>query len=354
MKKIYMIICVFAFSLFQITGQSQFYSVDDLYNMALENSFSLAEKSAKQKAAGYRVKEARSNGAPKLSFESTLSYISNPDTLTVEAGSFGQIANPLDPPNPYILPADDTVFEMSGNTYYDFKLIVDQPVFTWGKIYNAYLAAKEGAAAAGIEPLKLKDQLKTEIKIYSLTLHHLKEIELAVSRQKEIAIRLERIAEDSYDNGMILQTEYLDAQTKRSEVELTENIITEQINQLVLNLTYITGVELTAVMIETENRTVPELQSWDEITNDAVQKNSDLSMLRHSIKAEEYKTKIQKGTYYFKPDLAFHMELSYSGSYFPFIQSGWNDKDKGNLTLTVGIKAPLADFGTMYASVKES
>ncbi|MDA3811848.1 MAG: TolC family protein, partial [Spirochaetaceae bacterium] len=269
-----------------------------------------------------------------------------PDTLTVEAGSFGTV--------PIIMPATDTVFEMSGNTYYDFKLIIDQPVFTWGKIYNAYLATKEGAAAAGIETLKLKDQLKTEIKIYSLTLHHLKEIQLAVSRQKEIAIRLERIAEDSYENGMILQTEYLDTQTKRSEAELTGNIITEQINQIVLNLTYITGVELTAVMIETENIRIPELQSWNDIFKESIQNNSDLSLLRHSIKAEEYKTKIQKGTYYFKPDLAFHMELSYSGSYFPFIESGWNDKDKGNLTLTVGIKAPLADFGTMYASVKES
>ena len=45
------------------------------------------------------------------------------------------------------------------------------------------------------------------------------------------------------------------------------------------------------------------------------------------------------------------MELNYSGSYFPFIQDEWQDKDKGNLTLSIGIKAPLADFGGMYRFV---
>jgi len=352
LKKLFLLICLWAIAFFYVGAQSEIYSADELFEMALENSQALAEKTARERAARYRVKEARSKGAPSLSFESTMSYISNPDTLTVDAGALGVLdlsglGGPISP-----MPAEDTVFTMSGNTYYDFKLIVDQPVFTWGKIYNALQATKEGAAAASIDSMKMRNLLKTEILINSLTLHYLKEIELAISKQSEIAARLKNIAEDSYNNGMILQTEFLESQEKLREAQLSKNIILEQINQVVLNLTYITGRELTPVMIETEDIDLISVNSWEEVNREAIENNSDLTMLRHSIKAEEYKTRIQKGKYYFKPDLAFHMELSYSGSYFPFIQPEWNEENKGNITLTLGIKAPIADFGGMYSAAR--
>ena len=346
MKKTSILITALVCSVLSVTAQTKMYSLDDLYNIALENSSSLAEKVALERAADYRVIEARSQGAPRLGFESTLSYITNPDTLTVEAGSFGTV--------PINMPAEDTVFEMSGNTYYDFKLVLDQPVFTWGKIYNALQAGKEGAAAASVASIKVRDMLKTELLINCLSFVHLKEIEKAVKRQNEMAMRLENISEDSYENGMILQTEFLDAQSRRKEAELTENIIDEQLNQILLNLTYISGIELSAENINFKIPDEFQIGTWQELYSETVQNNRDLTMLRHNINAEEYMSRIQKGTYYFKPDLAFHMELSYSGSYFPFIQEGWLDEDKGNMTLTVGIKAPLADFGAMYAAARAS
>lgn len=351
MKK-YILIITLLCILEGLSSQSVIYSAEDLYSLALENSSALMEKEARESAAAYRVKEARSKGAPTLDLESTMSYITNPDTLTVEAGSFGQMPNPMDPAAPVNMPAEDTTFEMSGNTYYNFKLIVDQPVFTWGKIYNAHQATKEGAAAASLDSMKMRELLKTEIRINCQSLHHLKEIELAVSRQREITSRLEAIASDSFKNGMILQTEFLDTQVKRKEAELKAQIIGSQIEQVVLNLTYLTGTELTPVSIQTEEINVTIPGSWEEVYGKAYGNNRDLSMLRHSINAEEYKSRIQKGEYYFKPDLAFHMELSYSGSYFPFIQDEWKDEDKGNLSLTLALRSPIADFGGMYAAGK--
>ena len=332
-----------------ISAQSPLYTAEELYELALEKSSALTEKTARERAAGYRVREAFSRGGPTVDFETTMSYITNPDTLTVEAGTLGTL-----PPQMGALPMpmEDTVFEMSGNTFYNFRLIVNQPLFTWGKIFNALQATKEGAAAAVLDTIKTKDQLKTEIRINCLSLHHLKEIELAVSRQSEIASRLEKIASDSYKNGMILQTEFLDAQVQRKEAVLTGNMIKQQIDQVTLNLTYLTGTELTPVMIETRELQREISDSWEDIFRKAQNNNRDLSMLRHSISAEEYKSKIQKGDYYFKPDLAFHMELSYSGSYFPLIQEEWHDEDKGNLTLTLAIQTPIADFGGLYASGK--
>jgi outer membrane protein TolC len=293
------------------------------------------------------VKEARSKGAPALSFESTLNYMTNPDTLTVEAGALGTMPPAV---GSLPMPSEDTVFDMSGNAYYDFKLILDQPVFTWGKIYNAVQATREGAGAAHIDTMKMRERLYTEIQLNCQTLHYLKEIELALSKQSETTERLLAITEDSFNNGMILQTEYLDSRIKSREAKLKRNTISRQIDQIVLNLTYLTGRELTPVMIAT--RDLPEAieESWQEILKEALVNNKDLAMMRHNIRAEEYKSRIGKGTYYFKPDLAFHMELSYSGSYFPFIQKGWDDENRGNLTLTIALKTPVADFGGLYAS----
>ena len=324
-------------------------TADDLYKLALSNSAALAEKMAREKAASYRVIEAGSKGAPRLSFESTLSYIHNPDTLTVEAGDFGELPTGM---GSILMPAEDTTFSLSGNNFYDFKLILDQPVFTWGKIYNAFQATKEGAAAAAVDTIKMKELIKTEILIHSTSIHYLKLIKTAIEKQNEIANRLEHISSDSYENGMILYTEYLDAQMKKKEVELIEFRIDQQLNQILLNLIYLTGKELTEEMLLTIDPVDKGNELWQDLYNDAFKNNRDLIMLRHSVNAQEYKKKIQKGTYYFKPDLAFHMELSYGGSCFPFIQEGWLDEDKGNFTMTIAIRAPLADFGTMYAAGK--
>lgn len=348
MKRTLIFILLFAPAI--MAAQSSLYSADDLYEMALENSRDLAQKEAEQRAASYRAREAASRRAPTVDFESTINYIGNPDTLTVEAGAFGELdlsaINPMLQPMP--MPAEDTTFEMSGNTYYDFKLIVDQPIFTWGKIHNAHAASKEGAAAAAVSTEKTKEMLRTEILINCHVLHYLKEIELALSKQNELVRRLQNIASDNYENGMILRTEYLGALTSLRQSDLAAREIAQQIKEVELNISYLTGREMTAVMIGTDEFDIKEEESWEELYGGALSDNRDLVLLRHNMKAEEYKSRIQKGEFYFKPDLAFHMELSYSGSYFPLIQEGWQDEDKGNITLTLAIRTPLADFGGMY------
>ncbi len=335
-----------------IETQNRLFNADDLYHMALENSSRLREKTSREKAADYRVRELKSTGAPTFSFESSMSYMTNPETLIVETGALGNLdltglGGPIT-----AMPSQDTTFEMSGNSYYDFKLILDQPVFTWGKIHNAIQAGKEGAAVATLDSMKMRELLYTEIRINCRTLHYMKEIELAAEKQSEFTARLVSIAEDNFNNGMILQTEFLDTQVKSKEAELMKNRISLQIEQVVLNLTYLAGVELTPIMIETNFLEISLPESWQEIYRSAITNNRDLSMMRHNVSTEEYKNKIQKGSYYFKPDLALHMELSYSGSYFPLIQNGWNEKNRGNLSMTVAIKSPIADFGGMYASSK--
>lgn len=350
MKKV--LILILAVLIHSLYGQTPFYTIDQLIEAALDNNTELAAKDAACQSSAYRVREAASRSAPTIDFESNLSYISNPDTLTVEAGSFGEMPNPMDPANPYILPDEDKIFDLTGNTYYDFKLVLDQPIFTWGKILNSVKAAKEGAGAALEDRKKTENQIKTKILVNGLALHYLKEIELALSKQNELIKRLENIASDSLANGMMLQTEYLEAENSLRESDLAVRKISQQIRDRALELTYLTGIELTPVMIKTEPFEIEVDDSWNDLFAKALAENGDLSMLRHNARAEEYKRKIQKGDFYFKPDLAFHLELGYSGSLFPFIQDGWKDDDKGNLTLTLAIRSPIGDGGTMYFAGK--
>ncbi|MBB6479693.1 TolC family protein [Spirochaeta isovalerica] len=346
MKKILLLLMLPAALCLPAYSQTTFYTVDQLIETALANSADLAEKEAAWKASSYRVKEAISRSAPTVDFESNLSYITNPDTLTVEAGALGEMVLPG--PLVISMPEEDVVFEMTGNTYYDFKLVLDQPIFTWGKILNSIKAAKEGAGAALEDRGKTEDQIKTEILINSHVLHYLKEIELALSKQNELVKRLEGIASDSLSNGMILRTEYLEVENSLRESDLAIRKISQQIKSTTLNLTYLTGIELSPVMIRTEPLETGDRESWENLFGKALSENRDLAMFRHKVQADEYKKKIRKGEFYFKPDLAFHMELGYSGSLFPFIQEGWEDDDKGNLTLSLAIRSPLGDGGAMY------
>jgi len=55
--------------------------------------------------------------------------------ISVNTGQFGSI--PTSNGDILIPPQDMVVFKGMENTLYQFKLTIDQPIFTWGKIDNS-------------------------------------------------------------------------------------------------------------------------------------------------------------------------------------------------------------------------
>ena len=110
---------------------------EGLYKSALANNLELQKIKVENRQAEIDLKNAEAARLPKIDFQSTLSWMSKPviEPITLTAGELGayDIGG-----SSILLPSEDMkIYSGSENTYYDFKFIIDQPVYTWGKISNA-------------------------------------------------------------------------------------------------------------------------------------------------------------------------------------------------------------------------
>ena len=109
---------------------------------------------------------ARAAALPVLKFSSNLSYMTNPPGVKVGAGSlypggvipvedsilYGPTEIPFSTEIPFpAFPEKDLTMKLSENTRYEFGLTLEQPVFTWGRIYNSVRAANLGNRASALQ-----------------------------------------------------------------------------------------------------------------------------------------------------------------------------------------------------------
>ena len=91
-------------------------------------------------------------------------------------------------PQELLLPEEDTILlEGMDNMMYEFKMIVDQPVFAWGKISNNIALHERAAEARGLELERKVREMRKELLIYVYALFYLQKISAALRMQVEVS-----------------------------------------------------------------------------------------------------------------------------------------------------------------------
>jgi outer membrane protein TolC len=328
-----------------------------LYDLALRNNASLAEGENAARAAQNKWKSARQGRGPELFFESDLSYLTNPRQVDLSQGSLyagGTLAPGLIFPP---LPESETSLPLTGNQWYSFRLVLEQPLITSGKLSaqeNIYRSLWESSL---LNTNQKKLTVKAEILSLIHTLTYLEKILDIVSLQITAADRFVTLIRRSYDSGMTSHSDYLGAQVKAREVTLMENQIRKQQNQALLHLEYLCGLEsLLPEQINPEG--LPDLLGPGETDKETLLTDTRayspvLQILRQNIEAAKQNKRLTQGGSYGRPDLGFQVELDYAGGSFPFTSEEWGISEN-NVTATVGIRALLGDFGKAASLVKEA
>jgi len=257
-----------------------------------------------------------------------------------------------------IPPQDTVIYKGMEKTMYQFKVTALQPIFTWGKIPLAIDLSRISIQSKNLQREKKEREILTQISILTYSLGMLEKIQEILNLQQKVAVRLLEISSESYESGFLIYADFLDAKIKAKQIDVALAELAEQKNQLVLQLRYITGIEelssnqilLPVELIMPENLPGPDK---DHLISSAKRNNPDLKLLSLLREAQDLKVRLTKAKGLLKPDLGLHLELSYSGSRFPFLETDWYGQGRYNLTSSLGIKTSLYDGGVKKAQIME-
>ena len=322
---------------------------DDLVKSAIENNLDLQKLAVEKKQAEMDLKNAKASRLPAVDFQTSLSWLSKPmiEPIKLKAGEFGSYDVGG---SSILLPAEDMVlYEGMENTHYEFKFLIDQPVYTWGKLKNAVLLYSRVFETSELIQESKRNEIKTGIYIHVYVLYYISLIENCISEQIKDAQRLVDIAEESFQNGFLLYTDLLNARIRIKELEIAEAGLREQKEQAMLAISRLSGIQdLEAAGLDYSGLEKPEeieiRQNRDYIES-ALQFSPELKMLSELRNISELRIEISRGAANFKPDVGLHLELGYSGPRFPFIEKDWFGRDSIGLTATVALQTTIYEGG---------
>lgn len=334
------------------------FSFEELEKSMEENNLDYLKAKQEQNLSLLDVKDAKSNFFPSIDLTCTASYLANPiDPVIIESdtllSSLGLSSlSTSGQGDDYI-----TLYQGQESAYYQFKLDLTQPVFTWGKlskaldIYNAVYELKSLQVLSILE--KNKNELKTRIAI----LHYIKKTEEVLKEQKELAEKLVTITKDSFEENIVLEVDVAQAEVTARELDVAIAQLEEQKQVMLDKIQSLSGIE----DLEADDISFEEEEDFTYYLNfdpkelEIAATNDLKTTFRILSKLKEIALltrDVSNASVNWKPDFAFVASLDYTGARMPFIETDWYRKDDYGLTLTLAVKSTVFDGGKAIRDVK--
>lgn len=334
--------------------------LEDLLQRAYEENPSIKILYSQLNQARMDVIGAKSNYFPKISFDGSISLSSRPliGAIDIMSGQFGSYpvpgASQVVGDGSLSIPFEDVrVFDGFPQTFYSFKFVLEQPLFTWGKIPMAVEAYKQGVHAAEIQLAKKKKEVRAEISIFYQSLYYLEGMQETIATQEKMMERLLFITNESYKTGFIIYNDYLDVQLKAQQLITANFKIQDQYRQILIRLAALTGLKEVSIDMldfsEIDENWIPQLLTEEEYTDLALKNNLDLRLLEILKDINTLQEQIEKSKSYLKPDFGVQLSLGTMGPDFPFLQRGWYGHNSQSFVGSIGFKSTLLDGGAILA-----
>lgn len=324
------------------------WNLEALTSLALADDPELRAARDDARAASEQLRAAKAEWGPTLDLDLGASYLSDP-LISVPAGTFGEIA-----PGMYF-PAEDTDVVGQANDFrYDLSAILEQPLFTWGKISSGVNMAEAGSRASSWSALSREDEVVSSVRITCESLTILGRMRQLVDEQQALGDRLSVLTLSNFEEGFLLETEYRDTRNRLQQILLTASSLDKQTRDLLLILEHHTGLQglelsdldLPEVDVNPESFILPEAGS---LVSSAWQANPDLMALVSLEDMASAEMDFARGNAGIKPDIALRTKFGYGGSF-----NGTPDQLDGTWTITIGAQSTLFDSGRSRADIRGS
>ena len=356
-------------SLFAVIGSAEItaqelqsaYTLDTLLDATKHNHPELLKLQEEYRRSLLDVKDAWWKLGPTVDFQASGTYMLNPPVDAIYV-NVDDIVNAIswDGIKPQTRGQRVKVFNGMENTLYNFQLDVTQPVFTWGKITNAIKLYRQISQIKQTQITQQTEQLETELKTRLLSLYYMNRILEILDEEQTYTDRMVEVSESAEQTGMLLHQDVVDAKIQAKELEIAKQDLLEQINDQLLELGRITGIDALA-LDKIDYAFVPQvIEAFDsllqtdsaQIENEVLSGNqSSIKMLTQLENVSKTAEKISRASENWKPDLALQMSSSYSGSRVPLVEPNWLRKDDYSVNISVGLKTTIWDGGKKVRDV---
>ena len=335
-------------------------SIEDAEEMMMRNNPDIRSAEEAVVQAGLDLKDSKASFSPTISISGSMTYMSEPlvgpvimessDILSqMGLGSYSDMASG------YV-----TLYDGMENTMYMGTLSLTQPLITWGKLGKAVDLYKNILTAQSLRKDDTVAQNKAELRIRVWSMKYLEEMEGLVDEAMALSKELVDIAKSSYENGMILRQDWLEAEISSLEVEVKKAELDDNYSSLMEGLRSLIG----DYSVSYSDFILPEDESFlykyresnldDLILAATGEDSNNLKAIKNLIGAYTNQKTIADRSLYGIPDFALQAQLTYSSSRLPFIETGWKQNDNDSLNLSIGFKTTLWDGGKAINDVKRA
>ena len=350
-------------SLFIIISSSLLFAsitIEEAEKMMMRNNTSIRSAEEAVVQAGLDLKDSKASFSPTISLSGSFTYMSEPlvgpvimessDILSqMGLGSYSDMASG------YV-----TLYDGMENTMYMGTLSLTQPLITWGKLGKAVDLYKNILTAQSLRKDDTVAQNKAELRIRVWSMKYLEEMEGLVDEAMALSKELVDMAKSSYENGMILRQDWLEAEISSLEVEVKKAELDDNYSSLMEGLRSLIG----DYSVSYSDFILPEDESFlykyresnldDLILAATGEDSNNLKAIKNLIGAYTNQKTIADRSLYGIPDFALQAQLTYSSSRLPFIETGWKQNDNDSLNLSIGFKTTLWDGGKAINDVKRA
>ena len=335
-------------------------SIEEAEEMMMRNNPDIRSAEEAVVQAGLDLKDSKASFSPTISISGSMTYMSEPlvgpvimessDILSqMGLGSYSDMASG------YV-----TLYDGMENTMYMGTLSLTQPLITWGKLGKAVDLYKNILTAQSLRKDDTVAQNKAELRIRVWSMKYLEEMEGLVDEAMALSKELVDIAKSSYENGMILRQDWLEAEISSLEVEVKKAELDDNYSSLMEGLRSLIGdysVSYSDFILPVDESFLYKYK--DSVLDDLILKatgedSNNLKAIKNLIGAYTNQKTIADRSLYGIPDFALQAQLTYSSSRLPFIETGWKQNDNNSLNLSIGFKTTLWDGGKAINDVKRA
>ena len=335
-------------------------TIEEAEELMMRNNPSIRSAEEAVVQAGLDLKDSKASFSPTISISGSMTYMSEPlvgpvimessDILSqMGLGSYSDMASG------YV-----TLYDGMENTMYMGTLSLTQPLITWGKLGKAVDLYKNILTAQSLRKDDTVAQNKAELRIRVWSMKYLEEMEGLVDEAMALSKELVDMAKSSYENGMILRQDWLEAEISSLEVEVKKAELDDNYSSLMEGLRSLIG----DYSVSYSDFILPEDESFlykyresnldDLILAATGEDSNNLKAIKNLIGAYTNQKTIADRSLYGIPDFALQAQLTYSSSRLPFIETGWKQNDNNSLNLSIGFKTTLWDGGKAINDVKRA
>ncbi len=246
-------------------------TLEESIQTGLQNSKRINSSKMKIQGADAKVREINSSRLPSLSLNATYTRLSNIDPFSIST------------------PFGDFDLTQNINNNYNFKLSLQQPIFTGFKLKSAYDIAEYNSMAVKEEYSQTEQDLILDIKTAYWNLYKANKIKKVVDENVEQIKAHEKDAENLFNQGLATNSDLLKVKVQLAEAQLRQIDAKNAVKLTMTNLSNIIELPLTTEIEVSEELPAESdgIDSLENLTAMALDNRPELKAMSYRVKASE-------------------------------------------------------------------